>query len=354
MPLRQLQIHLPISRKEEMDEFLEGKKLPVLWCGVDEPGWGLMTILVLDAFEVDPVVHGLMELFAGEEHFRLVLAEAMATYPRPTEMTEVDDEPAAEDATGAPEETGREEPNDEEQEQESRTRSRVAIEELEERLRGDAAPTGTFMITVLLSAIVAALGLSRNNTAVVIGAMVIAPLLGPNMALALGTTLGKWSLIRGALRTNAIGLFLALTLAMLLGLVPGLDVSTAEILSRTEVGYTDIALALASGVAGAIAVTTGVPAALVGVMVAVALMPPLVTTGLLFGAGDFSGAAHAALLTAVNVIAVNLAAVGTFAIKGIGPRSYWEKDSAVRMTRTALGIWLTLIALLAALVWVTL
>jgi uncharacterized hydrophobic protein (TIGR00271 family) len=117
--------------------------------------------------------------------------------------------------------------------------------------------------------------------------MVIAPLLGPNVALSLATTLGDGDLARTALKTNAVGIGLALALSVCLGLILAVDPNIHEIASRTEVSLSDVVLALVAGGAGALAFTSGVPAALVGVMVAVALLPPLVTCGLLLGSEFF-------------------------------------------------------------------
>ena len=104
----------------------------------------------------------------------------------------------------------------------------------------------------------------------------MAPLLGPNMAIALGIVLGDLVLVRRALLTASAGFVLTLVLAIGLGLMLGVDPTTPELASRTRVGYWDLALALAAGSAGALAFTTGAPTYLTGVMVAVALLPPTV------------------------------------------------------------------------------
>ncbi|HBZ55020.1 MAG TPA: TIGR00341 family protein, partial [Syntrophobacteraceae bacterium] len=106
-------------------------------------------------------------------------------------------------------------------------------------------------------------------------------------------------------------------------------------------------VALASGSAGALAFTTGVSATLIGVMVAVALLPPLVTFGLLLGGGHTELSMGALSLFLVNLICVNLAGVITFLIQGIRPATMWEKDRALKATRIAIALW---VALLAALV----
>lgn len=132
----------------------------------------------------------------------------------------------------------------------------------------------------------AAIGLIESNVAVVIGAMVIAPLLGPNLAFGLGTALGDASLMRKSALTNSVGILLAIALSVLIGLFTLFDVSSPELIPRTQVGLDSIALALASGAAAALSLTTGLSSVLVGVMVAVALLPPAVTFGLMLGHGD--------------------------------------------------------------------
>ena len=117
--------------------------------------------------------------------------------------------------------------------------------------------------------------------------------------------------------------------------------------------FADIVLALAAGAAGALVFTTGVPAMLVGVMVAVALLPPLVTAGLRVAVRGGAGTGGALLLLMTNVICVNLAAVVTFLVRGVGPRTWWEADKARRATRKAVILWGALLVVLAATVWWT-
>jgi uncharacterized hydrophobic protein (TIGR00341 family) len=125
---------------------------------------------------------------------------------------------------------------------------------------------------------------------------------------------------------------------------------TPEIFSRTEVGLSDIVLALASGAAGALAFTSGLSAALIGVMVAVALLPPLVTLGLLVGAGEFRMALGAMLLFLTNIICVNLAGVATFLFQGIRPLSWWEAAKAKKATYYAIVLWAFLLTVLIIVV----
>jgi uncharacterized hydrophobic protein (TIGR00341 family) len=179
--------------------------------------------------------------------------------------------------------------------------------------------------------------------------MVIAPLLTPNVAFALATTLGDTQLARKAIKTLATGFFLSLVVAILVGLVLEVDLHVPAIASRTRIAISDIALAIAAGAAGTFAFTTGLPGTLIGVMVAVALLPPLVTFGMLLGAGRFALALNAFLLVATNVICINLAGVVTFLFQGVRPRTWWEAKKARRRAIKASIFWTLMLLVLAAI-----
>jgi uncharacterized hydrophobic protein (TIGR00341 family) len=203
---------------------------------------------------------------------------------------------------------------------------------------------------VILASIVAGIGLSQDSTAAVIGAMVVAPLLGPNMALALGMVLGDAALVRRAMLTNAAGLALAFGSATLLGLALDADPSTAELAARTRVGVWDLVLALAAGCVGALSYSTGVPTYLTGVMVAVALLPPAVASGILLAQGQFAGSFSALLLALGNVTALTLAAMLTFWWRGMRPRNWWQEERARRSARLGVMIFVALLLALTGLI----
>jgi uncharacterized hydrophobic protein (TIGR00341 family) len=205
-------------------------------------------------------------------------------------------------------------------------------------------------VLVSLSTVVAAIGLIESNVAVVIGAMVIAPLLGPNLAFGLGTALGDGALMRKSVLTGATGIALAIALSVGIAGIWPFDLASPEIAARTQVGLDSVALALASGAAAALSLTTGLSSVLVGVMVAVALLPPAVTLGLMLGRGDFNLALGAGLLLAINLVCVNLACKLVFMIKGIHPRTWMEKEKAKHaMVVYILGWVVSLIILIAVI-----
>jgi uncharacterized hydrophobic protein (TIGR00341 family) len=181
--------------------------------------------------------------------------------------------------------------------------------------------------------------------------MVIAPLLGPNIALALATALGDTELIWKSLKTGAIGFVVALGLSILIGKLWHLNFDSQELLSRTDVGLDSIALALASGAAAVLSLSTGLPSVLVGVMVAVALLPPTATMGLMLGAGKFDSAMGAALLLAVNVVCVNLSAKVTFLARGIKPRTGLEKQKARQSMTTYIVFWIAALLILIVAIY---
>ncbi len=107
-----------------------------------------------------------------------------------------------------------------------------------------------------------------------------------------------------------------------------------------------MALALASGAAAVLSLSTGLPSVLVGVMVAVALLPPTATMGLMLGAGKFKLAVGAGLLLAVNVVSVNLSAKVTFLARGIKPRTGLEKQKARQSMTAYIIFWLVTLGVL--------
>ncbi|MCK5002770.1 MAG: TIGR00341 family protein [Gammaproteobacteria bacterium] len=229
--------------------------------------------------------------------------------------------------------------------------STISREEIFSRVEKGAQLNQNFFVLVILSSIVAGIGLLENNIAVIIGAMVIAPLLGPNIAFALGSSLGEKKLMWQSLKAIASGIILAILVAAIIGFIWPLDIETQEVLIRTEANYAGTAIALASGAAAALSLVTGTSGVLVGVMVAVALMPPAVTIGLMLSIGNLPLALGATLLLAVNIVCINLSAKVVFLIKGIQPRTWLEARKAKQSQKLYLLIWLMLLILLVAAIY---
>ena len=236
-------------------------------------------------------------------------------------------------------------------EKEKLTSLRISREELYSDIADGAELSKVYIAMMVLATVVAAIGLMKDNVAVIIGAMVIAPFLGPNVALALSTNLADHELGFGAFRTLLTGILVVLLLSAGMGYLFDPDPTIHEIAARTSLDLSDIILAFASGCAGVIAFTTGASSAVIGVMVAVALLPPLTVCGLMLGAGWMSRAVGAFLLFVNNIICINLAGVVTFRVQGVGPRAWWEADRAKKATRRALAVWSLTLAALAVVIY---
>ncbi len=330
MALRLLQIVLPQGNRADLAGLLEAAEPPDVW-QADLGGGRCLTTVLLRSDTVEPLSDAVQARFGTVGGFRLVLLPVEAAHPR---VEELEAEP---EGDGAAEKRW------------TPRIGRVSREELDEDVRGSSRAGALFVVMVSLATVVACAGLLKGSPAIIIGAMVIAPLLGPNIALALGTTLGDLGLIRSAVRSNIIGVGIALAMSAAVGLLARVEPLTAEIAARTSVDFGDILVAAASGAAGAIAFTTGAPSTIVGVMVAVALLPPTAAAGLLLGAGSWADAGRAAILTSINVVCINLSATAVFLLQGVRPTSWWDKDRARAASVRAIVIWVVVLAALAGL-----
>ncbi|MBE9043707.1 TIGR00341 family protein [Pleurocapsales cyanobacterium LEGE 10410] len=204
---------------------------------------------------------------------------------------------------------------------------------------------------VILATTIAAIGLIQNSQVVIIGAMVIAPLLKPNMALGVATTFGDLSLAIRTIKVGLIEISISLLLSILFGMFVSVDLGMNEIATRTSVQLSDVILAFASGVAGAISLTVGEQKAVVGVMVSVALLPPLVVLGMLIGSGLWSSAVETAVLVSTNIVCLNLAAIATFWLRDIRPQRWGQKFQASKITGLATTFWLVILVLLVSVIF---
>jgi uncharacterized hydrophobic protein (TIGR00341 family) len=213
-------------------------------------------------------------------------------------------------------------------------------EEIYSSVEKNAHLDKNYLVMIFLSTVVVAIGLLKNNVAVVIGAMVIAPLLGPNIALGLATALGDTVLMWKSLKTTFVGVIMTLILSIGIGIVWPDNLDSPELLARTVVGIDSAVLAMASGAAAVLALTTGVGSVLVGVMVAVALLPPTATLGIMIGAAKYDLALGAGFLLAINVVCLNLSANIAFLLCGVTPRTWIEKQKARQSVMAYIIFWI--------------
>jgi uncharacterized hydrophobic protein (TIGR00341 family) len=245
MALRLANIYLPKDSSGLLEELGENFNI-IEHYETEERNWKEIKLL-LDAEMTEPVMDFIHNQYGFWEGFRVIIIPVEAVIPR----LEVEEKPEA----------------NEESRNSEREAKRIYREELYEDINSVSSGGRMFLLLVILSAFVAAIGLLRGNVAIIIGAMVIAPLLGPNIGMALAATLGDSKLAKRSLKTNFTGIAVAFAIAITLGWFAGVDITNPEIASRLQVSYADFVLALAAGAAGALSFTSGVPGNLIGVMV---------------------------------------------------------------------------------------
>ncbi|MEJ2135997.1 MAG: DUF389 domain-containing protein [Desulfofustis sp.] len=188
-------------------------------------------------------------------------------------------------------------------------RAQFVVQEISEA----SEPGLRFYILVIVSTMIAGFGLTMNSTAVIIGAMLVAPLMTPIFGMALALIRGDAHLLGKASQAEIAGVAAAVAMGFILGLVyPSLE-PTPEMISRTQPQLFDLMVAIFSGFAGAYAlVDEKISPALPGVAIATAIVPPLANTGLCFAVGAYAGGVGSFLLFFSNFLSILLVASMVF------------------------------------------
>ena len=312
----------------------EQQQVEDIWFSQKNEDGRIATRLLVSHEKRQKVLDALQTILHNADNYHILILSPDTVLPKPLEP-----EPEALTPEQLEEEKARE-----------KERKKAALmstrEEILAQVEKDTQLNNNFVLLVILSAIVAAIGLLENNIAVIVGAMVIAPLLGPNIAFSLGAALGEKTLVAKSLKTIFTGIGLAIGFAIIIGQFwPG-SFSSSELLARTDVAYSGTAIALASGAAASLSLISGTSSVLVGVMVAVALMPPAVTIGLMLSIGDFDRAMGAGLLLAVNIVCINLSAQLVFLLRGVRPRTWLEAHRAKQSRLLYIAVWVVMLLLL--------
>ncbi len=190
--------------------------------------------------------------------------------------------------------------------------------EVAEKVYEDAGFTGRYAFMATLSCGIAVLGLLQSSPAVVIGAMLISPLMGPIVGLGFSLAIFDWHEFRRSAIALVIGSAMAVAFAMLIvGLSPLTD-ATREIVARTRPTLFDLLVAVFSGLAGGYATIKGRGGAIVGVAIATALMPPLAVVGWGLAEGSWAAASGAGMLFLTNLVAIALTVTILARLYGFG------------------------------------
>jgi uncharacterized hydrophobic protein (TIGR00271 family) len=207
---------------------------------------------------------------------------------------------------------------------------------------------GTNLWILIFAIFIASIGLNVNSTAVIIGAMLISPLMGPIMGFGLGISINDFQLVKRALRNLAVAVFISICTSTLYFWLSPLSDAQSELLARTSPNLYDVLIAFFGGLAGVVAGTRKEKSNVIpGVAIATALMPPLCTAGYGIASGQWSYFLGAFYLFIINSVFISLSVLLIVRFLNFPRVSYINDRERVRVRNY---IWIvTLLTLLPSI-----
>ncbi|SDR32024.1 TIGR00341 family protein [Natronobacterium texcoconense] len=330
--MRHIQVTIPTGKRQAVLELLDEEGID--YVVTDESSsreYDAVVSFPLPTNAVEPVLDSLQEVGIEEESYTVVVdAETVAS----RQFDELQEEYATESV---------------EEEQISRQELVTQAEEL--------TPTfSVFFTMTLISAVVATVGLLLDSPAVVVGSMVIAPLIGPALSASIGTVVNDRDVFLTGMRYQFTGVaggiiaaaIVAWLVQSMLLVPPGLEITEIdEVSERIAPELLLLPVALGAGAAGVLSLATGFSIAIVGVMIAAALVPPMAAAGIAIAWGLPIAALGSTVLVLVNLLGVNLSGLVTLWYLGYRPGSWFEISTAQRQFVKQIGIFVVVIALLS-------
>jgi uncharacterized hydrophobic protein (TIGR00271 family) len=215
-------------------------------------------------------------------------------------------------------------------------KSLIQLQQLQTELLTESTPDPSYLILIISSCAIASFGLLSNSTAVIIGAMIIAPLILPIRGLAFGALAGNIVMFRRGLAAVALGTALAVALSWMFGKLVGISNFGSEVLARSEPTLLDLGVAVvAGGISGYAKVQPKISESLAGTAIAVALMPPICVVGLGLSQSNWNLSQGAMLLYLTNLLGITLSCMVTFLLAGYGSFRHARKALAWILIFTA-------------------
>ena len=311
--MRLVQVTIPAGKREAVLELLDEESID--YVVTDETSGREYTAVVyfpLPTNAVEPILESLRKTGLEREAYTVVLSAETVVSEKFEALEEEYDE--REDSE-----------------------ERIARQELEARAKELAPSLPTYLLMTVVSAVIATAGLLLDSPATVVGSMVIAPLIGPAMSAAVGSVIDDTEMFRRGVVLQVLGVILSVAAATAFTIFvqttnlvpPGMDpLVLSEVEERLSPNFLSLAVAIGAGVAGAISLTAGVSAALVGVMIAVALIPPAATVGIGIAYSEPALALGSAVLVSVNILSINLSALVMLWYSGYRPENFFQRDEA--------------------------
>jgi len=329
--VRLVQVTVPVGKLEAVRRALDDEEVDyALSDETSEREYAAIAYVPLPTNAVEPVLESLREAGIDESTYTVVL-DAKAVVSRDFEALE---ERYAEEDT-----------------------DRIARKELVAAAQDLVPSMRKYIVLTVVSAVIATAGLLLDSPAVVVGSMVIAPLIGPAMTTSVGTIVVDDEMFARGVKLQVVGLLLSIASAAAFAwfgrtvhLVPPFtDVTTIpEVQERLAPDFFSLAVAVGAGVAGSLSLTAGVSSALVGVMIAVALIPPAATVGIGIAWGRPMVSVGSSVLVLVNLLSINLAALVVLRYSGYRPNRWFQLDEARGATIRRVGILAVTILVLSA------
>lgn len=193
---------------------------------------------------------------------------------------------------------------------------------------------GTNLWVLIFATFIASLGLNTNSTAVIIGAMLISPLMGPIMGFGLGLGISDFELIKRSFRNFAIATVFSVITSSIYFLISPISEAQSELLARTQPTLYDVLIAFFGGLAGIVASSTKSKGNVIpGVAIATALMPPLCTAGFGLATGNLYYFFGAFYLFFINSVFISLATYLVVRVLKYPKKVFLDKDHEKRVTR---------------------
>lgn len=211
--------------------------------------------------------------------------------------------------------------------------------EIEARIRDGVELRGATPWVLIFAIFVASVGLNVNSTAVIIGAMLISPLMGPIMGAGLGVAVYDFDLVKRSLTNLGIATFISLVVSALYFSLTPLQQTQSELLARTSPTIWDVLIALFGGLAGIVGITRQEKSNVIpGVAIATALMPPVCTAGFGIATGQWQFAGGALYLYAINCVFISLATVAGIRALRLRRHGFANQKTEKRVKATLLAL----------------
>jgi uncharacterized hydrophobic protein (TIGR00341 family) len=324
LKLRLIECYIPKHIFAGLDGIVKDDQLDIIWTHVEEEANYTLIRILTTLKSTEKIVDKLNNQYGGSK-FRIIVFQPTTTVP------EVIEEPT---------------------EKNGNIPERLSRQEIYGKMYETTNISKEYFLMIVLSAIVASIGIWKNDVAVIIGSMIIAPLLSPNIALSYSITVADSNLAKKSIKNLLLGTGIVLILSIVLGHFLPITPANPQISSRMNLDIEQVIIALAAGIVGAISTISGISSAVVGVMIAIALLPPLVAFGLSVGAGYYIESIPILLLFIANIISINLSSVLLFFLYGISPYKWWEREKARKLTIIAISVWMSLLIMLIMLITV--